>query len=154
MANYSNNNQINVPEAREAMRNMKHEVANELGITLNQGYNGNISAKDAGHIGGNMVKNMLPVRPRRKVRSTAPNAAQNRALPAQVKHRAKKRAAKYRLGNMLPKLLDMLISEQNAAAENCTYDTLIHAREHIMLCENRLIGKKLGMLEYRARVVV
>ena len=49
MANYSNSNQINVPEAREAMRNMKHEVANELGITLNQGYNGNISAKDAGH---------------------------------------------------------------------------------------------------------
>ena len=64
MANYSNNNQINVPEAREAMRNMKHEVANELGITLNQGYNGNISAKDAGHIGGNMVKNILPVRTR------------------------------------------------------------------------------------------
>ena len=58
----SNTNQINVPEAREAMYNMKHEVANELGITLNQGYNGNISAKDAGHIGGNMVKNMLPVR--------------------------------------------------------------------------------------------
>ena len=60
--NYSNSNQINVPEAREAMRNMKHEVANELGITLNQGYNGNISAKDAGHIGGNMVKKMLPTR--------------------------------------------------------------------------------------------
>ncbi len=59
----SNSNQINVPEAREAMYNMKHEVANELGITLNQGYNGNISAKDAGHIGGNMVKNMLPARP-------------------------------------------------------------------------------------------
>lgn len=64
MANYSNSNPINVPEAREAMRNMKHEVANELGITLNQGYNGNISAKDAGHIGGNMVKNVLPVRTR------------------------------------------------------------------------------------------
>lgn len=60
MANNSNN-QINVPEAREAMYNMKHEVANELGITLNQGYNGNLSSKDAGHIGGNMVKNMLPV---------------------------------------------------------------------------------------------
>lgn len=60
MANSTSNNQINVPEAREAMRNMKHEVANELGITLNQGYNGNISAKDAGHIGGNMVKNMFP----------------------------------------------------------------------------------------------
>ena len=62
MANNSSNNQINVPEAREAMRNMKHEVANELGITLNQGYNGNISAKDAGHIGGNMVKDVLPIR--------------------------------------------------------------------------------------------
>ena len=64
--NNSNSSQINVPEAREAMRNMKHEVANELGITLNQGYNGNISAKDAGHIGGNMVKNMLPVQPRER----------------------------------------------------------------------------------------
>jgi len=64
MANNNSNNQINVPEAREAMRNMKHEVANELGITLNQGYNGNLSSKDAGHIGGNMVKNMLPIRTR------------------------------------------------------------------------------------------
>jgi len=62
MANNNSNNQINIPEARQAMYNMKHEVANELGITLNQGYNGNISAKDAGHIGGNMVKNMTPTR--------------------------------------------------------------------------------------------
>ena len=62
MASNNSNNQINVPEAREAMRNMKHEVANELGITLNQGYNGNLSSKDAGHIGGNMVKNVLPIR--------------------------------------------------------------------------------------------
>ena len=60
----SNTNQINVPEAREAMYNMKHEVANELGITLNQGYNGNISAKDAGHIGGNMVKKMIEAQER------------------------------------------------------------------------------------------
>jgi len=64
MANNSSNNQINVPEAREAMRNMKHEVANELGITLNQGYNGNISAKDAGHIGGNMVRKMIEAQER------------------------------------------------------------------------------------------
>ena len=62
--NNSNSNQINVPEAREAMRNMKHEVANELGITLNQGSNGNISAKDAGHIGGNMVKKMIEAQER------------------------------------------------------------------------------------------
>ncbi len=59
MANYSNSNQINVPEARQAMYDMKHEVANELGITLNQGYNGNISDKDAGHIGGQMVNRMI-----------------------------------------------------------------------------------------------
>ena len=60
----SNSNKINVPEAREAMYNMKHEVANELGISLNQGYNGNISAKDAGHIGGNMVKKMIEAQER------------------------------------------------------------------------------------------
>ena len=60
MANKTN--QINIPEARQAMYNMKHEVANELGITLNQGYNGNLSSKDAGHIGGNMVKNICPAR--------------------------------------------------------------------------------------------
>ena len=54
-----NNSKINVPEARQAMANMKQEVANELGITLNKGYNGNITAKDAGNIGGNMVKKMI-----------------------------------------------------------------------------------------------
>ena len=54
-----NSNRINVPEARKAMSNMKQEDANELGITLNEGYNGNISAKDAGYIGGTMVKKMI-----------------------------------------------------------------------------------------------
>ena len=54
-----NSNNINVPEARQAMENMKQEVANELGITLNKGYNGNLSSKDAGHIGGNMVNTIL-----------------------------------------------------------------------------------------------
>ena len=58
----NNSNRINVPEARQAMENMKQEVANELGITLNKGYNGNLASKDAGHIGGNMVKKMMPVR--------------------------------------------------------------------------------------------
>lgn len=38
---------------------MKHEVANELGIALNNGYNANLSSKDAGQIGGNMVKKMI-----------------------------------------------------------------------------------------------
>ena len=62
----SNNNssQINIPEARQAMYNMKHEVANELGITLNNGYNGNLSSRDAGYIGGNMVKKMIEAQER------------------------------------------------------------------------------------------
>ena len=57
-----NSNQINVPDARQAMNALKQEVASELGITLKQGYNGDIAAKDAGHIGGNMVKKMCPIR--------------------------------------------------------------------------------------------
>jgi hypothetical protein len=57
--NSSNSNKINVPEARQAMDNMKQEVANELGITLNNGYNGDITARNAGYIGGNMVKKMI-----------------------------------------------------------------------------------------------
>jgi len=59
-----NSNRINVPEARQAMANMKQEVAGELGITLNKDYNGNLSSKDAGHIGGNMVKKMIEAQER------------------------------------------------------------------------------------------
>ena len=59
-----NINSINVPEARQAMANMKQEVANELGITLNKDYNGNLSSKDAGHIGGNMVRKMIEAQER------------------------------------------------------------------------------------------
>lgn len=46
----------NVPEA---LRKFKYEVANEVGVTLKDGYNGDISAKDAGRVGGNMVKKMI-----------------------------------------------------------------------------------------------
>ena len=46
-------------ESKSAMENMKYEVARELGVTLNKGYNGNLSSKDAGHIGGQMVKKMI-----------------------------------------------------------------------------------------------
>ena len=48
-----------VPEARQALEDMKYEIAGELGINLKQGYNGDISAKEAGSIGGNMVKRMI-----------------------------------------------------------------------------------------------
>ena len=54
-----NNNRKMVPEARQALDNMKFEIANELGVNLKQGYNGDISAKDAGNVGGNMVKRMI-----------------------------------------------------------------------------------------------
>ncbi|MDR1263669.1 MAG: alpha/beta-type small acid-soluble spore protein [Oscillospiraceae bacterium] len=48
-----------VPEARDALNNMKHEIANELGINLKQGYNGDLSSRQAGYIGGYMVKRLI-----------------------------------------------------------------------------------------------
>ncbi|SFP86171.1 alpha/beta-type small acid-soluble spore protein [Caldicoprobacter faecalis] len=55
----TNRNRKLVPEAKQALDQMKFEIAGQLGINLQQGYNGNISAKDAGRIGGNMVKKMI-----------------------------------------------------------------------------------------------
>ena len=52
-------NTTNVPEAKEAMDRFKMEVANELGVNLKQGYNGDITARDAGSIGGEMVRKMI-----------------------------------------------------------------------------------------------
>ena len=58
MSNNSSD-RINVPEARQALSNMKYEIANEMGINLTKGYNGNLSAKENGSIGGMMVKRMI-----------------------------------------------------------------------------------------------
>ncbi len=55
----SNSNKKVVPEAKEALNRFKYEVANEVGVTLKDGYNGNLSSRDAGRIGGNMVKKMI-----------------------------------------------------------------------------------------------
>ena len=55
----NNNNQINIPDSKNAMYSFKHEVANELGINLKQGYNGDLTSRDAGSIGGMMVKKMI-----------------------------------------------------------------------------------------------
>ncbi len=60
----NNSNRANVPEARAALDNMKFEIANELGINLKQGYNGDLPSRQAGYIGGYMVKNVWPVRRR------------------------------------------------------------------------------------------
>ena len=48
-----------VPEAMDSLEKFKYEVASEVGVNLKNGYNGNISAKDAGKIGGNMVRKMI-----------------------------------------------------------------------------------------------
>ena len=48
-----------VPEAKEAMEKFKMEAANEVGVTLNKSYNGDITAKQAGSVGGQMVKKMV-----------------------------------------------------------------------------------------------
>ena len=62
MASNSNNsgsNRIVVPEAREAMDKFKMEAANEVGVNLKQGYNGDLTAKENGTVGGYMVKKMI-----------------------------------------------------------------------------------------------
>ena len=57
----SNNNSRSgmVPEARGALNNMKYEIARELGINLKKGYNGDLPSRQAGYIGGYMVKRLI-----------------------------------------------------------------------------------------------
>ncbi|MBR2900986.1 MAG: alpha/beta-type small acid-soluble spore protein [Clostridia bacterium] len=52
-------NKISVPEAKEAMNKFKMEAANEVGVNLKNGYNGDLTSKQAGSIGGQMVKKMI-----------------------------------------------------------------------------------------------
>ncbi len=52
-------NKIQVPEAKAAMEQFKMEAASEVGVNLKQGYNGDLTAKQAGSIGGQMVKKMI-----------------------------------------------------------------------------------------------
>ena len=54
-----NNNQINIPEARAAMDKFKMEAASEVGVNLKEGYNGDLTSREAGSVGGQMVKNMV-----------------------------------------------------------------------------------------------
>ena len=54
-----NTNQINIPEAREAMDKFKMEADNEVGVNLKQGYNGHLTSREAGSVGGQMVKKMI-----------------------------------------------------------------------------------------------
>ena len=58
MANTNSNRKL-VPEAMGALEKFKYEVASEVGVNLKDGYNGDISAKDAGKVGGNMVRKLI-----------------------------------------------------------------------------------------------
>ena len=55
----ANGNKSVVPEAREALNRFKMEAANEVGVNLKQGYNGDLTSKQAGSVGGQMVKKMI-----------------------------------------------------------------------------------------------
>ena len=56
------NNQINVPQAKEAMDKFKMQAAQEVGVNLTNGYNGHLTSREAGSVGGQMVKNIWPIR--------------------------------------------------------------------------------------------
>src|SRR5574344_2554107 len=55
-------NKLNVPEARAAMDKFKMEAASEVGVNLKEGYNGDLTSREAGSVGGQMVKKMIPIR--------------------------------------------------------------------------------------------
>ena len=58
MSNRSSNS-LNVPQAREAMDQFKMEAAQEVGVNLKKGYNGDLTSREAGSVGGQMVKKMI-----------------------------------------------------------------------------------------------
>ena len=58
-SNNSSSNQAAVPQAKEALNRFKMEIANEIGVPLKQGYNGDLTSKEAGSIGGEMVRRMI-----------------------------------------------------------------------------------------------
>ena len=57
-----NNNQINIPQASEAMDKFKMQAAQEVGVNLQNGYNGHLTSREAGSVGGQMVKKRCPTR--------------------------------------------------------------------------------------------
>ncbi len=59
MSNSKNSNRLVVPGAREAMDKFKMEAANEVGVTLKDGYNGELTSRQAGSVGGQMVQKMI-----------------------------------------------------------------------------------------------
>ena len=61
MSNNSSN-KLNVPQAKQGMEQFKMQAANEVGVNLKNGYNGDLTSREAGSVGGQMVKKMWPIR--------------------------------------------------------------------------------------------
>ena len=55
----NNSNKINVPQAKQAMEQLKMQAASEVGVNLKNGYNGDLTSREAGSVGGQMVKKMI-----------------------------------------------------------------------------------------------
>ena len=62
------NHQINIPEAKAGMEQFKLQAANEVGVNLNKGYNGDLTSREAGSVGGQMVKNMSTIKKQNFIR--------------------------------------------------------------------------------------
>ena len=82
----SSNKKTVVPSAREAMNKFKMEAANEVGVSLKDGYNGDLTSKQAGSVGGQMVNMMKPIRTANYERAdrTAPGHVQRICYTATV----------------------------------------------------------------------
>ena len=74
-----NSNKLNIPEAKAAMNKFKMEAANEVGVNLKQGYNGHLTSREAGSVGGQMVKKMIEAYERSMKYDSGP-----RQIPAAV----------------------------------------------------------------------
>ena len=73
-------NKIVVPEAKNAMEQFKMQAANEVGVPMKQGYNGDLTSRQAGSIGGQMVKNVAPTRTKTFVRSARTREGHTRTI--------------------------------------------------------------------------
>ena len=62
MSNNNSSNKLNVPQAKQGMEQFKMQAANEVGVNLKNGYNGDLTSREAGSVGGQMVKKMCPIR--------------------------------------------------------------------------------------------
>ncbi len=81
--NNNNTNQKAVPEAREALNQFKFEVANEIGVPLKQGYNGDLTSAQNGYVGGYMVKKMIEAQERQMANGNYPSGNMNNASQGQ-----------------------------------------------------------------------